>query len=76
MNNIKIIKKTKLLIFTYPFLGISNKFFGFFISFHNKTLRIVPSSLDTSIRLVPESHQYKLPAIQSTASPNKADQIQ
>jgi len=41
------------------------------MSFHNKTLRMDPSNLDTSIRLVPESHQYKLPAIQSTAIPNK-----
>jgi len=55
---------------TNPFLGSSNKFFGFLISFQSKTLRIVPSSLDTSIRLVPESHQYKLPPIQSTANPN------
>lgn len=39
------------------------------MSFHNKTLRMVPSNLDTSIRLVPESHQYKLPPIQSTANP-------
>lgn len=54
---------------SYPLLGSSNKFFGYFMSFHNKTLRIVPSNLDTSIRLVPESHQYKLPPIQSTANP-------
>lgn len=41
------------------------------MSFQSKTLRIVPSNLETSIRLVPESHQYKLPPIQSTANPDE-----
>lgn len=53
----------------YPLLGSSIKCFGYLMSFHNKTFRMVPSNLETSIRLVPESHQYKLPAIQSTANP-------
>lgn len=38
-------------------------------SFHNRTFLDCPSSLATSIRLVPASVQYRLWATQSTAIP-------